>query len=60
MKGTEVEALSSSSPQGWGCRENDRGIQIVTAKGPNCLKPLSFKASCVAEVLLRAPRRWKG
>lgn len=62
MKGTEVEALSSSSPQGWGSRENDRGLQIVTVKGPNCLKPLSFKAgsSCVAEVLLRAPLRWKG
>lgn len=67
MKGTEVEALSnssgsSSSPRGWGSRENDRGIQIVTVKGPNCLKPLSFKAgsSCVAEVLLRVPLRWKG
>lgn len=63
MKGTEVEALSSSSsPQGWGSRENDRGIQIVTVIGSNCLKPLSFKAgsSCVAEVLLLAPLRWKG
>lgn len=66
MKGTEVEALSgggsSGSPRGWGSRENDRGIQIVTVKGPNCLKPLSFKAgsSCVAGELLRAPLRWKG
>lgn len=65
MKGTEAEVFSSSSsssPRGWGSRENDRGIQIVTIKGPNCLKPLSFKAgsSCVAEVLLHAPLRWKG
>lgn len=65
MKGTEVEALSSSSSsstQGWGSRENDRGIQIVTVKGHNCLKPLSFKtgSSCVAEVLLCTPLRWKG
>lgn len=62
IKGAEVEACSSSRPQGWGPREKDRGVQIVTVKAPNCLKPLSFKAgpSCVAEVLLHVPHRWKG
>lgn len=45
-----------SGPEGPGSHENDRDVQIITAKSPNCLKPFCIKAgpSCVAEVPLRA------